>query len=516
MSNFITALEKSAKEALPNVSVTENGAVGLATSGKKLVDLNFMLSSMRDMGENEIWTRFLEVYNENPTLATVWLFFSRDIRGGAGERRIFRTIFPRLARENRNAAMNLLPLIPEYGRWDDLVEIACSDTDAQVRTRALSIIEGQFRTDLANATVGKPVSLLSKWLSSENTSSKETKRKAKIIREAFGMTPKYYRKALAHLRRHLKVTEVAMSANQWETINYSAVPSRAAMNYRDAFDRHDQDRYRAYLEAVKSGNEKINAGTLFPHDIVCAYHHGDWGFNTFNATLEAQWKALPNTVPPDAGTLVVVDGSGSMITSIGKSSVMCLDVAQALGLYFAERLNGAFKDYFITFSANPRLVHVDPRLSLQGKLQLISNYTECSNTNIEKTFDLILDTAVKNHMKQSDLPANVLIISDQEFDSATEQGDWRHPLRPSKKLFDVIAAKYESLGYKLPRLVFWNVCSRTGTIPLAENDYGVALVSGFSTSIADMVMSGKLDPFECLVDKLTSDRYKPVFDALKE
>lgn len=82
MSDFMSALEKSAKEALPNVSITENGAVGLATSGKKLIDLNFMLSSMRNMDEKEIWKRFLEAYNENPTLAILWLFFARDIRGG--------------------------------------------------------------------------------------------------------------------------------------------------------------------------------------------------------------------------------------------------------------------------------------------------------------------------------------------------------------------------------------------------------------------------------------------------
>ena len=82
-------------------------------------------------------------------------------------------------------------------------------------------------------------------------------------------------------------------------------------------------------------------------------------------------------------------------------------------------------------------------------------------------------------------------------------------------LFQVIADRYMAAGYKMPRLVFWNVNSRTGTIPVKENEMGVALVSGFSTNIVKMVMSGNTDPYECLLEMLNSDRYTPIGDALR-
>lgn len=116
------------------------------------------------------------------------------------------------------------------------------------------------------------------------------------------------------------------------------------------------------------------------------------------------------------------------------------------------------------------------------------------------------------------MPQNVLIISDMEFDTCAicgSQSDYWNRKRPDSRLFDVIRQNYEAAGYKLPRLVFWNVNSRTGTIPVKENDLGVALVSGFSQNVASMVMSGKLDPYECLMETLNSERYQPIEKALE-
>ena len=512
MTEFIDALRQNADQALPNVSVTENGALGFKTAGSKLVDLNFSLSSMRNMDENEIWTRFLEAYNENPTLSLLWLFFARDIREGCGERRTFRVIFGRFCNENPPTAIRLIKLIPFYGRWDDVVEVFCSDVPCKVRDEAFSVIMKQLSDDLDNARAGKPISLLVKWLPSLTTSSAETRRRAELLRNSFGYTPKQYRKVLTHLRYYLGVVEQKMSFGDWGKIDYEKVPSRAAMNYREAFARHDADRYTKYLSNVKSGEAKIHAGAVFPYDIVHAYEMKE----KYSEPLELQWAALPNKVPDQYSTLVVVDGSGSMGSTVGPTGVTCHDVARSLAIYFSEKLKGPFKDTFITFSANPRVVKFQKDLSLRAKLNLLERFDECSNTNIEKTFDLILDTAVKNHMTQDMIPANILIVSDMEFDAATCSAWYRNDSKnPDQALFDQIADRWECAGYKLPRLVFWNVCSRTGTIPLTENDLGVALVSGFSPNIADMVMSGDLDPYNCLVARLTGGRYAKVEEALK-
>lgn len=506
VSAFMDELQKEAVCVLPNISVTENGAIGYETSGDKLVDLNFMLSSMRNYSEDEIWSCFLAAYNENPTLSVLWLFFARDIRGGCGERRVFRAIFSRLAARNPYLATKLLRLIPQYGRWDDLIWLADNILSKTVQKEAFRIICYQFQSDLDAARHGKPVSLLGKWMKSENTSSRESRRIARRLREALGMTPRQYRKALSELRKAIRVVERQMSGNEWSEIDYAGVPSKAALIYRDAFRRHDGVRYGQYLNNVEEGRSKIHSGTLFPHEIVHAYSYA-----YFDETLEAQWRALPNYVNDSNSTLVVVDGSGSMMSRISDTSVTCMDVAQALGIYFAERLHGPYADTFITFSAHPQVVHLNHDLPLADKIHILNQYSECSNTNIEAVFSLVLRTAQKNHLKQEDLPANILIISDGEFDVMVD-----FPTRDHQAAFRQISDTYETAGYHLPRLVFWNVCSRTGTIPLTENHLGVALVSGFSPSICDMVMSSKLDPFAVLKEKLLSDRYMPVLKEMQE
>lgn len=309
-----------------------------------------------------------------------------------------------------------------------------------------------------------------------------------------------------------------MSAHKWDGIDYQRVPSRANLIYNSAFLRHDEDRRREFLSKVERGEARINASVLFPHDIVHKY-----GYRGTDATLEALWKNLPDTVQGCGNTIVVADGSGSMSVRVGKSDVSALEVANSLAIYFAERSSGQFKDNYITFSEHPQLVDLSKGKNLHEKLSIAYSHDEVANTNIEAVFDLILNTAVRKHMEQSELPANILIISDMEFDSCATCGESRRSSgwgyydrkRPDARLFDVIAKRYADAGYKLPRLVFWNVNSRTGTIPVNENDLGVALVSGFSPNVAKMVMSGKLDPFDCLLETLNTERYQPIEDALR-
>lgn len=371
------------------------------------------------------------------------------------------------------------------------------------------------------------ISLLAKWMCSENASSEQTKHYAKILREGLGLSSREYRKMLSTMRKYLDVVEVKMSGKNWSDINYEAVPSRANLIYNNAFLRNDEERRREYLGKLEKGEAKINASTLFPHDILHKYTSGGRRLPLMDATIEALWKALPNTVNGCGNTIVVADGSGSMITPVdNSSSVTALDVANALAIYFAERSSGQFKDKYITFSENPQYVDLSNCTSLHDKLQKAFGYNEVANTNIEAVFDLILTTAINNHMSQEDLPANILIISDMEFDSCAVGGRVMSSQRDywgrtyceyadlDNRLFDTITQRYANAGYKIPRLVFWNVNSRTGAIPVKENDLGVALVSGFSVNVVKMVMSGKTDPFECLLETLNSERYAPIEHAL--
>jgi len=505
-SNFMSKLDNE----IGNVSVTENGALGYATSGKAILDMNFRITSYRNKTAPEIIRDFSLALDETPTVAIKWLFFARDIRGGAGERRLFRICMNWFAKNYPDIAKELLVLIPEYGRFDDLLDLAQVPAVAKDVTE---IVKTQFISDMKNCGAGKSVSLLAKWMPSENASSPVTREQARHWIAELGVTPRVYRKTLSKLRSYLDVTEVKMSGNEWDEIDYEKVPSRANVIYREAFSRHDVARREQYLTALSKGEAKINAATLFPHEI---FQKVDRSYEVL-ADMEAAWKSLPDYVKGNDSTIVVRDGSGSMTSRINfNATTSCLDVASALSVYFSERCKGAFKDKFITFSGRPQLVDLSNCNSLRAKASKLGRFNECDNTNLEAVFDLILNLAVENRMPQSEIPQNILIISDMEFDSCTSSGWSRSWTKPSKRLFEEIANRYASAGYKLPRLVFWNVCSHTGTIPVIKNDLGVALVSGFSPAIVKMVLSGKLDPFECLLETLNAPRYDAVGEAIKK
>ena len=511
-NNFRKALELTLLTE-GNSSITENGAVGYRTSGSALLDMNFAVSSMRNMSEEEIEKMFVKAFYEDRELAMRWLFFASDVRKGLGERRLFRILLNYLATSHKGLAKEVLSLVPEYSRWDNLWCLL----DTELKEDVLLLVKEQLAEDERNRTEGKSVSLLAKWLPSINTSSKKSRELAKQIADGLGMTNAEYRKRLSGLRSYLNVIEVDMSRNAWENIEYEKVPSRANLLYRQAFFRHDPFRRREYLLRLEKGETTIHSGVLFPQDIVHAYYYEQniWRSKLkgeTDETLEALWKALPDYVKGDAKTICVVDGSESMGTTVGRTGVTCHNVADALAIYFAERLGGEFKDTFITFSKNPQLVSVREGKTLREKLEIVDAYTEVANTNIEAVFELILLTAINGRLSQEELPRNILILSDMEFDGcACNMAGKKCDL----KLFQSISEKYRQFGYRLPRLVFWNICSRTRTIPVRENELGVTLVSGFSPTIMDMVLSNETDPFVCLKKKLESKRYDAVGQAVE-
>lgn len=484
---------------------TENGAIGYVTTGKDLLDLNFKASSLRNMSDKEVANLFFKAFYENKLLAIKWLFFLRD-REGMGERKSFRTIIYALNKEHPEIVKELISLIPEYGRWDDLYCLM----DGELKNDVVDFIRNQLEVDLLNFIKDEPISLLVKWLPKEST--KTYKKLYKVLLKELKMSPSSYRKLTSTLRKYLNVLEVKMSANEWDKIDYNAVPSKANLLYRNAFIKHDQVRRLEYLESLKNGdaNVKINAKVLMPHEIVskydCDYSCYDDDISEYDESLEQLWKALPDYVNGEGFSMFVRDGSGSMCREISNSNVTCLDVSTALAIYFAEKCEGEYKNKFITFSSFPKVIDLSDCNSLQEKLNRCYREDDCSSTNIYEVFKLVLKTAVDNKYSQEQLPKNIIVASDMEFNYGCEFDE---------TLFEKIKNEYESYGYKLPRLVFWNICSRTNTIPLKENDNGIALVSGFSTSIMDMVLSGELDPYKCLVSKLNTDRYKPVEEAVK-
>ena len=488
------------------LAYTENGAIGYKTSGKELLDINFAITSMRNMNENQIKEKYVKAYNEENMLAVKWLFYARDCRDGVGERRLFRICLDYLSKNHPEVARAVLSLIPEYGRWDDLFGLL----EGELKDDVFNIIKNQLEEDKKNMKENKSISLCAKWMPSINTSSKTTRKLAKILIKKMNYNDKKYRKMLSEMRSFLKVVEVSMSAKKWSEIDYSAVPSRANLIYNKAFLKNDTERRKEFLEKLKKGETKINAQVLFPHDIVNKYDR----CYSVDDTLEELWKGLPDYVNGNGNTICVADSSGSMTDcATNNSTVTCMQVAFSLAVYFAERSSGRFKNKYITFSSSPSLIDLSGADTLKDKLKIIRSHCYYSNTNLEAVFKLILDFAVSNQLPQEELPSNILILSDMEFDCMVDFGSYG---RRNEAFFTTMKRKFQEKGYLIPRLIFWNINSRSGTIPVRENELGVALVSGFSPAVAKMVLSNKTDPFDCLLEQLNSERYQAVEDALKD
>ena len=480
------------KEA--NKAYTANGAVTNASTMSDCLDLFAAAGALRNASDDEVIERFIRAFAEDRDIAMKTLFFARDVRGGLGERRFFRVIIRYLAQNYPETVVKNIGNIAEYGRYDDILSLM----DTACEQEAVAYIKRTLEEDMKSIQAQDSVSLMAKWLPSVNASNRETVRLAKKIAKGMNMSEASYRKILSTLRSYIRIIENNLREKDY-SFEYDKQPSKALFKYRQAFIRNDCDRYQEFILSARKDPSVLKTGTLTPYDIAGTIIRNRNGMSAEEReVLDTTWNALENYVNSD-NTLAVVDGSGSMYW--GGTNVMPAAVAESLGIYFAERNCGAFKGHFITFSANPRLVEIKGK-DIFEKVQYCMSFNECSNTNIEKTFDLILDTAVKNRLKQKDMPSRLLIISDMEFDICSSDAEMTN--------FDNAKAKFAANGYRLPQLVFWNVNSFNRQQPVTMNEKGVTLVSGMSPQIFSMLKDDNLDPYSFMMSVISSERYERI------
>lgn len=505
MNDFMELLKNNVK------TTTTNGAVSYSTSGSALVDLNNSVPLLRSsaieymsdgnlLALDTIYNLFKKSIHEDANYTLKWLMYLRDINGGLGERSSYRLLLVEIANNIPDLVFALLNTnkLEELGRFDDLVYVWDKTNNETSKEYILSHLKYRLSQDMLLRRSGESVSLLAKWLPSENTTSVKTKKLATRIRKALGMSSKDYRKMLSALRKNIDVVERKMSSNQWSEINYRGVTSKANLIYRNAFMRHDEERRSQYLEDLSNGKTKINAGKMYLYDIVDKYNVFTYHKPPIDETLEALWDAQ-EVHKEYKDILVVRDGSGSMCMSAFGTDVTVLDIANSLTLYTAQHNKSEFfKDKFMLFSSRPRFVDLSGYTTLRDKLVELTRYDDCTSTNVERVFNLILDTAVNNKLEAKDLPSTILVVSDMQFDSAMGTSS------DNDTLFETIAKRFENHGYKLPKLVFWNVSSYNNTIPLQKNDNGLVIMSGFSKHNIDMILHDNLDPLEVLKAELDS------------
>lgn len=478
-----------------NTTYTENGAVTNSTTYSDCLDLFATIGALRRQSEDEIVLRFMRAYAENPDLAMKLLFFARDVRGGLGERKVFRTVLRKLAYSNKASVVKNIEYIAEFGRYDDLLSLI----DTPCEKAVMELIQNQLTADEKAMEEDKEDSLLAKWLPSVNASNTETVRIAKRIANSLGMSDAQYRKTLVKLRARIRIIENNLREKDY-SFDYSKQPSKAMLKYRSAFYRNDGERFSAFIESVASGETKLHTGTLTPYDIIEPFF-GDYERKNVSDSerraIDVTWNAQEDFTDGE-NALVVVDGSGSMY---GGSNPRPIAVALSLGVYFAERNKGEFNNHFITFSQNPQLVEIKGS-DIFERIRYCSSFCEVANTNIQGVFELVLKSAVNNNVPQSELPSTLYFISDMEFDSCTNNAKTSN-FEYAKKLF-------EQNGYKLPRIVFWNVDSRNRQQPVTMNEQGVVLVSGSTSRAFSMIKSDTLSPYGFMIETLTSERYKDI------
>lgn len=482
---FVSSLEQKL-----NTTTTANGAKAYKSTGNACVDLFGKIAASRSNITGAL-TLFDRAYKEHPETAVRALFWARDIRGGQGERTVFRAILPELVKHNKKLVSQLIHLVPEYGRWDDLLALE----NTSVWTNVLAEIKTQLLRDMGTIHTGN-VSLLAKWLPSINASSKDSKRLGRKITKFMGWSERDYRKNLTQLRSAIKIVEQKMCSREWNGIDYEHLPSRAAFMYRNAFKKHDIDRYQEYLNLVSSGEAKINAGTLYPYDIVsqCLYKEA-----SNDQTLDLQWDALPNYLEnKEFNGLVVADVSSSMRNPNG----VPLAVAISLAMYISERNNSpVWKDKFITFTDHPALKTVTGA-TIGQKVRNLARSAWGYNTNLMAVFRLILETAKENKVNPKEMPQKLIIVSDMQFDAACKSN--------TRSNFEQIKKLYRASRYTIPELVFWNAKS-SDNVPMTVHDTGTCLVSGCSPSILKSVLTGKvITPIDVMMETLYSDRYDPI------
>ena len=480
-----------------NMTKTENGAAAYASTGSKCLDLFATIGALRRESETEIVAGFIRAYAEDPDTAMKLLFFARDIRGGLGERRVFRVIFHWLAVNEPQSVLKNLQYVAEYGRFDDLLSLMGTSCEKKM----LSVLREQFEKDMAALQKGEGVSLLAKWLPSVNASNAEARLNGKKTARAFGLSEAAYRKALSALRAKIRIIENNLREKDY-TFDYEKQPSRAMFKYKKAFHRNDEERYEAFINAVQEGTATLHADNVMPYELVEPYlANGCANLREITpeekAVLNAEWASLPNFGSKE-NALAVVDTSGSMYWD---AKPMPAAVALSLGLYFVEHNTGMFKNHFIEFSARPQLIEIKGE-TFADRLRYVASFNEVANTNLEAVFDLILRAAVKHHVPQSELPAKLIIISDMEFDACVNHA--------SETNFNNAKKKFAAHGYALPQIIFWNVASRTRQQPVTKNEQGVALVSVATPRLFSMVAGGILSPYAWMMDVLSSERYEKI------
>ncbi len=520
---------------------TEKGAKSYSVSGDPRVDLFF--KSVRNMpcadfsaaedteeAKEKYFEFLLEECWKKSALDTLRLgFYIRDCRGGKGEKLLFRAFCRWLLREHIHDLRINMDSIPFFGSWKDLLIIFLGTPQ---ESRAILQLANQLSNDKdkLGAKEENEITLASKYAPNEGGSfDKKFKVVAKLCSHLHCTKVQYRKEYLRPLRKRSNIVEEQMCARDWEEIDYSKIPSIAGKRYKKAFEKHDKERYAAFLDSVMKGEKKINVGVLQPHEIVKPYISHNLNPKK-DDTVEAQWKQfvadrkdrrtklvesgvdVPNILP-------IIDVSGSMFGSQGKNPVAPINVSVAMGLFLSlmNDEKSPFYRKWVTFSTSPKMETLKGELLCEIVGNMDAHNWECS-TRLQPVFDLILDTANMYGVPAERMPKMLVILSDMQFSSCVTDISGgsnsyfgRVPSAIPITNWEAIENKYAKSGYTRPTIVFWNLRGDTLDFPVTDKVPNTALVGGFSADILNLLMDGNVpNPYEVMRKAIDNPRYSRV------
>lgn len=458
-----------------NTITNSKGGEYFSTTYDANLDLFTKINRFNDY--HEVIDTFTKAYIENRDLALANTLYLLDIREGKGERRLFKIIFKYLCNNHKEDALVILPFISKLGRWDYILE----GINTTIENEVVVLIKEQLELDNNSDNV----SLLGKWLPSlrcHNKNNLVAKRLVKLL----GMSEKEYRKLVKELRTKINIVESNITNKNYDNIDFYEVPTKALLKYEDTFNRNIKGRFEEFKNSVSNGEGKINTKGLFCYEIIKKLI---FNCNGDLKLYDLMWKNQKDISLPNDNILVVADTSGSMTYP----NYLPISTSIGLAIYIAERNKGIFKNNFITFSNNPVIQEIKGNTIDEKILSL--REINALNTDIDKTFELILRVLENNNVDMCEVPKHILIISDMEFDkgvyseTGTNFNGW-------KKAFD-------DAGYQLPNIIFWNVAGTSNGVPVTKFEDGVSMISGFSTNILENLFDlENYNPITLMVDKL--------------
>lgn len=507
--------------------ITSNNALSLSYNDlnkKNKGRMALFFKSVRGLEIPTLYQYMSDSINENIIDSFLIAFNTRDCRGGKGERALGRKSFIWLFINKPLLFRKIIHLIPEYGRWDDLLHFFPRVLNLQnieyVRNNFCSLIENEehlitlqvIQKQIVNIFVlkikhdytlmlkGKPCSIAAKWAPTEGDSLDKKTGVYKTLAKAMNIPPRTLRKVyLTPLRAYLKIVETYMCSGKWDEINYNKVPSCAMKRLKKSFEKHDKERFNEWKTSLNDNSTltKVNAKQLFPHELIKEIRVK----NNADEVCEAQWKILEKECLKGnlIDSIAVIDTSSSMFIQ----DYLPFDVAIALGLIISS-CDGVFKNHVITFNTVPEFIEIKDG-SLFNRWKQIYNIPWGGSTDILKTFEIILNKAKTFNVEPKDMPKTLWIISDMQFNSASKVTN-----------FEAIDNLYKLSGYIRPQIIFWNVVGSSTDFPVNSEENGTSLISGFSPSIMKAILSDKeFTPFSILQETLNNNRLSAVKIALE-